>query len=192
MWRDLLTLCVLNWKMQWQERWPPHRWLLRTLRQEEQGTGEGPPWRWGDSTDEGSPRDADEEKQRVEKWISSLDVDSGWRLRTIIKKGFVWITRKTTGITPDVLRKAKRITPSALDAVLDLPIYLGKDKGTEIRAEIFKKIDEAMSRGVDFYWSNNRNYFHWFDGRNYSKFIWEIFVRKLMSPDWCPLRHYWF
>lgn len=94
-------------------------------------------------------RDAEEEKVRVEKWISSLNVDSGCWLWTIIKKGFVWVTRKTTGITPDGLRKAKRITPSALDAVLDLPIYLGKDKGTEIRAEIFKKIDEAMSRGVE-------------------------------------------
>ena len=93
-------------------------------------------------------KDADEEKQRAEQSISSVNVDTGCCLCKVIKKGWVWFKRKTIGITPDALRKVKQITPSALDAVLDLPIYLGKDKGAEIRAEVRRKIEEAMCRDV--------------------------------------------
>lgn len=94
-------------------------------------------------------RDAEEEKRRVEESMSSVNVDSGWLVWKWIKKIYVSLTRKVSGVTPDALLKAKKIMPNALDAVLDLPIYLGNDRAKVIRATVFAKIDEAMGCGVE-------------------------------------------
>lgn len=94
-------------------------------------------------------RDAEKEKQRVEESMSSVNVDSGWLIWKWIKKIYVLFTRKVSGVAPDALLKAKKIMPNALDAVLDLPIYLGNDRAKDIRAAVFAKIDEAMGCGVD-------------------------------------------
>lgn len=93
-------------------------------------------------------RDADAKNRRAEKLISKIDVNSGWLCWKWCKKGSVWLLTKIFGAMPVVLRKAKRITPNALDAVLDLPIYLG-EKAAEIRGTVTTKIDEAMKTGVD-------------------------------------------
>lgn len=94
-------------------------------------------------------RDAEKEKQRVEESMSSVNVDSGWLIWKWIKKIYVLLSRKVSGVAPDALLKAKKIMPNALDAVLDLPVYLGNDRAKDIRATVFAKIDEAMGCGVD-------------------------------------------
>lgn len=94
-------------------------------------------------------RDAEAKKRQIEEKVSSVDVDSGCWILRFLKKAFVWSARKTSEITPELLCKAKKVTPRALDAILDMPLYLGKDKGAEIRGTVTAKIDEAMKTGVD-------------------------------------------
>ena len=42
------------------------------------------------------------------------------------------------------LRKAKKLLPSVLDALIDLPLYLGEEKGAAIRREVQDKIEEVI------------------------------------------------
>lgn len=93
-------------------------------------------------------KDAEEAKRRTEQWAEHQDVSGRLWIVRFFKKLCVWAPTVISGITPDALRKAKGITPKALDAVLDLPIYLG-GKSAEIRGTVTAKIDEAMKTGVD-------------------------------------------
>lgn len=93
-------------------------------------------------------RDAEDEKKRTEQWAAEQDTSSRWWILRTIKKICVGLKKGISGATPDALRKAKQITPNVLDAVLDLPIYLGHH-GQDIRNAVFKKINEAMSKEVD-------------------------------------------
>lgn len=93
---------------------------------------------------DGYIRDADKGRRWIEKSILRIDVTSGCWVWKFCKKCCVWIGKKLSGVAPNMLRKAKKITPGALDAILDLPIYLGKTQSEDIRRKVVEKIDAAM------------------------------------------------
>lgn len=94
-------------------------------------------------------KEAEETKRRTEQWAEQQDVSGRLWIVRFFKKLCVWTPMVISGIMPDALRKAKKITPGALDAILDLPIYLGKAQSEDIRRKVFEKIDEAMDGGTE-------------------------------------------
>ncbi len=44
------------------------------------------------------------------------------------------------------LRKVKKLLPSVLDALIDLPLYLDEENGAEIRSAVKKKIEEVINK----------------------------------------------
>ena len=79
-------------------------------------------------------------KQRQKK----IEANARWHIKL-----WHWIKSLIGKAMSDVpaagLRKVKKLLPSVLDALIDLPLYLEKEKGAMIRHVVKEKIEEAIN-----------------------------------------------